>query len=241
MDEVITNAEPVSAPVESTPVISEAVATAPVAVAPAPVVDTRPTWLPEKFTGPDAYEKLAKSYSEIEKTYSKTFASVDNYELEDDIKKHIKESDNLKTLEQIAKNNKLSNKFFNKIVSDLVDIETTKVKERNAIIEKEKNEIGTERITKVQNLIDGLGLDDTQKKMLTDTFGSNAQMFTTIENVLTNMNKKLEAFQPVTNAASTSSVKEQLQDIYSKPDYARAPHKYFEDVKRLNKILAGTM
>ncbi len=234
MDEVITNAEQVSALVESTQV-SEPVATA--SAVPAPVVvDTRPTWLPEKFTDPEA---LAKSYSELEKSYSKTFATVDKYELDDDIKKQIKESDNLKTLEQIAKNNKLSNKFYNKIVSDLVEIETAKIKEHNAILAKEKSEIGVERINKVQNMIDSLGLDDEQKKMLTDTFGSNVKMFTTIENVLTNINKKIESFQPVTNATSTTGIREQLESIYSKPDYARAPHKYFEDVKRLNKILAG--
>lgn len=199
--------------------------------------NSRPEWLPEKFESPEA---LAKAYCEHEKIYSKAFSDrLDHYELEDDLKKQIKASENLKMFETVAKNNKLSNKFYNKILSDFVELEKQQVKEQESILEKEMKEIGSERINKVQNMINNLGIEEEQKQILKNTFGSNAQMFSVIENMLNNFNKEIEAFQPSTNISTVSNAKDQLENIYCNPDYARNPAKYFSEVKRLNEILAG--
>lgn len=202
-------------------------------VASPPDVPVRPEWLPEKFKEP---QELAKSYSELETKMGGTFGAPEEY------KWNLEgaEPDGVKLFKQVAKENNLSQKAFDEIVSSYIDKEKAILDITQKQVAEDYNKIGKERVDRVKNLIERLSLNEDERDTL-NKFTGGLKEFETLEKILDKVDNSINAVNATNMQESSSiqSIDEELNKIYSDPMYRIKPNKFHARVLELTKKKMG--
>jgi len=182
--------------------------------------------LPDKFKTVD---DLVKSYGELENKLGGFYGSPDEYKWELD----GQEPDGVKLFKEVAKDNNLSQNAFNKLVSGYLDKEKAIVKSYNDNLTKIKKEIGDERILKAKNLINQLGMSENHLKAI-DKFVRGKDEFDALEIMLNKINNHVNT--AINNGQLPINVDEELNKIYSDPEYKYNRAKFHNKILELTKM-----
>lgn len=190
------------------------------------ITGNRPDWLPENFKNAKA---IADSYKELHTKLGGSFGAPDEYKWSND----GEEPDGVKLFKQVAKEQNLSQSAFDNIVNSYLEKE-------NSIIEIQKEaqkqviaNLGEDRINKVKNQVNNLGLSDELKNTLS-TFIQGEKEFQLLETILGKVNNVVN---PITNINTPLiDYNKELKEIYNNHDYRVNPAKYHDRIIELTKM-----
>lgn len=188
----------------------------------------RPEWMPDKFK---SYEELGKSYLEIEKQNSSIFGAPQEYVNED---KNFTPTPADFLLKNICKEANYSNKVYNTLAKALANEQKTIIEHENKRLEELKNEIGSERLSAIDNYFNNSGIDKTQASILKKSISTSKEQLEAIEAFIKVQTDKISSVQPiVNNNVSAVDIDKELSDIYTSKDYMYNPNKYKDRIIEL--------
>ena len=190
----------------------------------------RPDWLPEKFK---TVKQLTESYNNIESEFSKVQGLVgapEKYEA-----KEVKlATDVEQMLTDVAKNCNLSNDLFNKLAKSYADNETKMLENYKKQLDDSKSSIGNTRITRINNVLQSLKLDESKDKALRQSINT-LEAFEAFEAVIDKIDVIKAASQPAVDvSAQKINIDQKVKEIMSLPDYYSNTYKY---EKQLNDLM----
>jgi hypothetical protein len=176
--------------------------------------EQRPDWLPEKFKSP---QDLAKSYQELSTKLGDMYGAPEEYAFEGE------ELSGVNLFKQVAKEQNISQKGFEKIVTSYLEKEKAVMA---AIEEQTKNdikEIGSTRIDQVKNQLNGLGLSEEELKTINGLVKSKSE-FNVIEKFLNKINANVTT--TTANGVGNNSIRAQIDAIRHHPNFAKNINNY---------------
>lgn len=200
--------EPAAAP--ATPIVETATTPA-TGIIDTPTQTQRPEWLPDKFKSP---EDLAKSYQELSSKLGDMYGAPEDYSFEGE------ELDGVKLFKQVAKEQNLSQKGFEKIVNSYLEKEQAILK---TVQEQIIKEIGDTRINQVKNQLKGLGLSENELKTI-NSFVKSKDEFAVIEKFISKINTSVTT--TTGTGMGNNSIRAEIDAIRNHPNFAKNINNY---------------
>lgn len=205
---------------------AESVVTNSVETNSAPIIEGRPSWLPEKFK---TAEDLANSYKSLESKLGGVFGAPEEYgwDFGDE------EPSGAIIFKQVAKENNLSQQAFNSMVKSYMEKEKAIIDAQQKQIKEDIAVLGEERVEKVKNLIKGLALPDEQLQVIAK-FVNSKKEFEVLENILNKIDTTVST--AVVNGSPTGNVhdvKSELDKIFGSKEWKTNPSRFMDRVKEL--------
>lgn len=196
-----------------------------------PATGDRPEWLPEKYK---TVKDAVIGGTNAVKMYSEAFGSPEQYKLEN---QEIKDNPALELINNIAKENNLSNKLYNQLVNSFVEQEKVLISKQNEMITNLKKEIGDERIAPANNWINSFKVTKDEKDKIIKVLGTSKEAFEVLEIIHKQFTSALANGQPQSQMPYNGiDPTARLKEIYSSPEWRRAPYKFADEVNKLTTM-----